>query len=305
METVSYIVAEDETAGIRLDKYISDKLSIITRSQLKARLVKVLVNGIKVKLSKKVSPGDNLQISYSNPPVPDINPENIKLDIIYEDKNVIVINKQAGMVVHPGSGINSGTLVNAILYYIKELKTNFEEELRPGIVHRLDKDTSGVIITAKNPIAHEYLSNQFRKRKTKKIYLSIVKGLPQYSNHTIDTFLTRDFKNRKKFRVSKTTGKRAITEYEILRSYSGYAFLKMKPKTGRTHQLRVHACSISCPMLGDPIYSRTDAGFPNIGLMLHAFKLYIILPGEEKERLFRAPVPERFINFFKSQQSKK
>jgi 23S rRNA pseudouridine1911/1915/1917 synthase len=304
VKIVRHTVDESETAGIRLDKYISDKLLIITRSQLKARLAKVLVNGIQAKLSKKINPGDELEISITAPPHPDISAEDIKLDIIYEDKNVIVINKPQGMVVHPGSGINSGTLINALLFYVKELKANFNEEIRPGIVHRLDKDTSGVIITAKNPFAHEYLSTQFRKRKSKKVYLSIVKGQPQYSNYEIDTFISRDPKNRKRFKVSNNTGKRSVTEYEILRAYNNYTFLRMKPKTGRTHQLRVHACSMGCPILGDPIYSRSDARFPEITLMLHAFKLYIKLPGEDNTRLFRAPIPARFNNFFKLQQNK-
>jgi 23S rRNA pseudouridine1911/1915/1917 synthase len=301
VKTINSIVGENE-GSIRLDRYISENLTILTRSQLKARLVSVHVNGKDAKLSKKVSSGDRLEITYSEPVLPDVKPEKIKLDIIYEDKNVIVINKPQGMVVHPGSGISSGTLVNGLLYYIDDLKRTFNEEIRPGIVHRLDKDTSGVIITAKNPHTHEFLSNQFRKRKTKKIYLSVIKGIPQYSKHVIESLIIRDPRNRKRFRVSSDRGKKAVTAYEIIRSYNNYSFMKMMPATGRTHQLRVHACTIGCPILGDPMYSRPDSKFPEITLMLHAFKLFITIPGEDKPHLFRAPLPNRFISFFKAQK---
>lgn len=297
--TVKYTVGDNEIPGTRLDKFISDSMELLSRSQLKQRIINVLVNGKSVKLSKKINPGDNIEVEYSVPSLPDISPENLCLDIIYEDNNVIVINKPQGLVVHPGSGINSGTLVNGLLYHIKDLKSVFNEHTRPGIVHRLDKDTSGIIITAKNTYAHEYLSAQFRKRKTKKVYLAVVKGRPRFSECRIDTLICRDPKNRKRFRANKISGKRAVTDYEIIRSFSNYTFLKLKPKTGRTHQLRVHTCSIGCPILGDSLYSRPDSNFPKVSLMLHAFKLYINLPGEDNIRMFRAPLPERFKDFFK------
>jgi 23S rRNA pseudouridine1911/1915/1917 synthase len=299
VKTVKYTVDENEKPGMRLDKYISDNMDLISRSQLKQRIVRVLVNGKIVKLSRKINPRDIIEVEYTLPHVPEVKAENIRLDIIYEDENVIVINKPQGMVVHPGSGINSGTLVNGLMYYIRDLQKAFNDEIRPGIVHRLDKDTSGIIITAKNTFSHEYLSVQFRKRKTRKIYLAVVKGLPRLRENTIDTLICRDPRNRKRFRVSSKSGKKAVTEYQVIRTFSDYSFVRLSPKTGRTHQLRVHTGSIGCPILGDSLYSRPDAGFPKITLMLHAFKLYIKLPGEETPRMFRAPVPERFCDFFK------
>ena len=297
------ILANESDQGRRLDAVVAAHLPGCSRS-LAVNLIsnhEVLVDNQAKKPGYRVKDGDKILGRIPAAVPTEYMPEAIPLQILYQDSHIVVINKQAGLVVHPAPGHSSGTLVNALLHHCLDLE-GIGGEIRPGIVHRLDKDTSGVIITAKNPYTHEYLSTQFRKRKVRKIYLSIVKGLPQYSKHKIDTLITRDLKNRKRFAVSKNKGKRAVTEYEILRSYPNCTFLKMEPHTGRTHQLRVHAGSINCPILGDTIYSRTDSRYPDINLMLHAFKLYINLPGEDKIRMFRAPVPERFVDFFNSQK---
>jgi 23S rRNA pseudouridine1911/1915/1917 synthase len=217
------------------------------------------------------------------------------LDILYEDSRVVVLNKPRGMVVHPGSGVRSGTLVQGLLAHAREIAVNFPKEpVRPGIVHRLDKDTSGVIITAKDPESLEYLACQFRGRAVRKVYLAIVKGMPPQLRGTIRGHILRDPRHRKRFVHAETGGKPAETLYKVLSSRDGYSFVVLKPKTGRTHQLRVHMKSVGCPILGDPVYGRKDQSFSQAGLMLHAYSLSLVLPGENQERTFRAPIPPEF-----------
>ncbi len=279
---------------IRVDKYISDN-NILSRSQIKSRNAKVYLKNMEIKFSRKISDGDILEIQWDDPPPMDIFPENIPLDIIYEDKSVIVINKKQGMVVHPANGNYSGTLVQGLLYYFKNLSTNFNNELeRPGIVHRLDKDTSGVIITAKNPEVHEYLSNQFREKTNEKYYLAVVRGYPPKRRGVIDTYITRNPVDRKKFVTHENDGKKAVTEYRVLRNWDKYSLMLLKLNTGRTHQLRVHMVHIGCPIARDPTYGRKDNRFPEITLMLHAWKLKILIPGSDCMMQFKAAIPRRF-----------
>ena len=284
-------------AEIRIDKYISDHAKILTRSQLKARNAKVYINGKEVKLSKTVKINDTIDIEYDSSPEIDIKPEKIDLDIIYEDENIAVINKPQGMVVHPAAGNPGGTLANAFLHYFGE--SDFEkddDDIRPGIVHRLDKDTSGVIITAKNSAAHEFLSHQFRKKKVHKKYLAVVKGKMQSQEGVIETNLARDRNNRKKFQVIVGKGKEALTRFRVLKEFEDSSLVSLEPETGRTHQLRVHMQHCGCPILGDPLYSRKIAKYGEITMMLHAHILIIEIPvyGIKK---FIAPLPERFKKF--------
>ena len=288
-----------ELPEIRIDKYISDYLKILTRSQLKARDAKVYINGKEVKLSKTVKSNDSIDIEYDSAPEIDIKPEKIDLDIIYEDENIAIINKAQGMVVHPAAGNSGGTLVNAFLYHFGD--ADFEkddDDRRPGIVHRLDKDTSGVIITAKNSAAHEFLSHQFRKKRVKKKYLAIVKGKMQMREGVIETNLARDRNNRKKFSVVIGKGKTALTHFRVLKEFEDTSLVSLEPETGRTHQLRVHMQHCGCPILGDPLYSRKIAKYGEITMMLHAHVLIIEIPvyGIKK---FHAPIPERFKKFIK------
>jgi len=279
---------------MRVDKYISDN-NILSRSQIKTRNAKAFLNNVEIKLSRKISNNDVIEVEWDDPPPIDIEPEELPLDIIFEDENVIVLNKKQGMVVHPANGNYTGTLVQGLLYYVKNLSHNFNNELeRPGIVHRLDKDTSGVIITAKNPETHEFLSNQFRDKTNEKFYLAIVRGYPPKRRGKIETFITRNPVDRKKFITHGHEGKLAITEYRILRNWDKYSLVLLRLKTGRTHQLRVHMVHIGCPILGDPIYGRKDNKFPEATLMLHAWKLKIKLPGKEDLSLFKAAIPTRF-----------
>ena len=283
-----------ESLKMRVDKYISDN-DIISRSQIKIRNTRVFLDGEEIKFSRKISHNDILEIEWEDPPPMNIEAENIPLDIIFEDGNVIVLNKEQGMVVHPANGNYTGTLVQGLLYYVKNLSKSFNNELeRPGIVHRLDKDTSGVIITAKNPQTHEYLSNQFRDKTNEKYYLAVVRGYPPKRRGTINTYITRNPGDRKKFITHESLGKNAVTEYRVLRNWDKYTLMLLKLNTGRTHQLRVHMIHIGCPIMGDPIYGRKDNKYPDATLMLHAWKLKINLPGLEDLKLFQAAIPIRF-----------
>jgi len=276
---------------IRIDAYISDRLGLFSRSQVKKRVQKVLLDGREVKLGKSLSPGEVLEIHYTDPPEILLEAEDIALDILYEDANVLVVNKPQGMVVHPGCGNHSGTLVNALLYYCRELASGFSgESLRPGIVHRLDKDTSGVLIAAKNPESLEMLAGQFRSHKTRKTYLALVRGRPEPAAGVIDTLIRRHPRDRKRFAASRRAGKKAVTRYRVLRSFGAFSLVLLRPRTGRTHQLRVHMRHIGCPVLGDSLYGRKEG----LTLMLHAYRLVITLPGESSPRIFKAKLPERF-----------
>ncbi len=198
------------------------------------------------------------------------------------------------MVVHPAEGNYSGTLVNGILYYLKNHSSNFiTEAVRPGIVHRLDKETSGVIIIAKNVESHEYLSEQFRDRTTDKKYLAVLKGRLKKKEGSIDTFIKRDRINRKKFTADTADGKHALTDYKVLKEYDKFSLCLIKLHTGRTHQIRVHMSHLGNPVLGDPVYCRKDRTYPDASLMLHAFVLCIDIPGKGRMQ-FSAALPERF-----------
>jgi len=290
----------DIESPMRADKYIAEHWAILTRSQIKQRQARIEVNGRESKLSKKVSFGDELAIFYQPLEEFNLTPEKIDLDVIFENKDVLVINKPQGLVVHPAAGNFSGTLVHGLLYRYKEeeFAGTFQEESRPGIVHRLDKDTSGVIITAKSVESLNFLAQQFREKTTRKRYVALVKGCYQYQEGRIENYLIRDPHNRKKYtwRDQSGQGKHSITDYKVLKTFDDYSFVSLHPKTGRTHQLRVHSLSLGHPILGDPIYSRRGPNDPD-NLMLHAYSLKIMLPGETQVRHFQAPIPERFRPF--------
>lgn len=288
------IVTETELCGTRIDKYISDFRGIMSRSQLKHRNAAVFIDGKEVKYSHRINEGEQITIEYDDPEESDILPEKMDLDIIYEDENVIVINKKQGIVVHPAEGNYSGTLVNGLIYYLKNHQENFSDEpVRPGIVHRLDKETSGVIIIAKNTETHEYLSQQFRERTTDKKYIAVIKGRIKKKEGKIETYIRRDRINRKKFTTDSSEGKFAVTNYKILKEYDNFSLCLIKLETGRTHQIRVHMSFSGTPVLGDPVYSRKDSKYPDATLMLHSFILSIDIPGRGRMR-FSASLPERF-----------
>jgi 23S rRNA pseudouridine1911/1915/1917 synthase len=282
--------------GLRLDRFVAERLAVLSRSQLKTRGLTARVNGKAVKLSRLLFTGDRLEIEWNAPEPSELEPQDIPLTVLYEDERVVVVDKEQGLVVHPGAGNRSGTLANALLFRRLERGSQTRPELgfRPGIVHRLDKDTSGVLIAAYDDASLAFLSDQFKARTTRKTYIAVVAGSPPADKGTISTMIARDPRDRKRFAVSEKQGKAALTLYRVLERFSGYAFIALRPKTGRTHQLRVHLRHLGCPILGDPIYGRKDALFPKATLMLHAFRLRISLPGAEKPSTFTAPVPERF-----------
>lgn len=298
-------VPRDFSGSERLDKYIASLQDGMNRSKLKTSATEITVNGKNAKLSSKVKADDVIEIQWDENIPDDILPEDIPLNIIYEDGNVTVVNKAQGMVTHPAAGNWSGTLVNALLFHWKRgaVGQTFGGDIsktlqnrRPGIVHRLDKDTSGIIITAKNTDAEEWLQTQFLTKNLCKEYILIAKGRPKKPSGDIQTYIIRDPNDRKKFKTGDASsgGKFARTLYKCIAYYGNYSLIRVRLKTGRTHQIRVHMKSIGCPILGDPIYSKTDSLFPNATLMLHSRELDIRLPGEDEYTRFKAEVPERF-----------
>jgi 23S rRNA pseudouridine1911/1915/1917 synthase len=294
----------------RLDKYIASLPDGMNRSKLKSGVTEILLNGKKSKLSQKINGGDVIDITWEDN-IPDyIEPEDIPLDIIYEDENVTVVNKKQGMVTHPACGNWNGTLVNALLFHwgresIKQIKDGNEQKIlefrRPGIVHRLDKETSGIVITAKNRDTEEFLGEQFRNKKLRKEYILIVKGRPPEKAGDIRTQIIRDPKDRKRFKAVTDTneGKYARTIYHCISSYGNYTLVRVRLKTGRTHQIRVHMKFLGCPIVGDSIYNKVDPIFPDATLMLHSKLLQIQLPGQENPKTFITKTPERFIELEK------
>ncbi len=303
-------VPADYNKSERLDKFIASLPNGMNRSKLKSGVTEILINGKKSKLSSKINANDVIDIEWEDNIPENIEPEDIPLDIIYEDDNVTVVNKKQGMVTHPACGNWNGTLVNALLYHwgreaVKQIKEGSEQKIlelrRPGIVHRLDKETSGIIITAKNRETEEFLSEQFRKKTLRKEYILIVKGRPPEVAGDIRTFIIRDPKERKRFKAVDDTsqGKYARTLYHCIASYGNYTLVRVRLKTGRTHQIRVHMKYLGCPIVGDPVYNKVDPIFPDATLMLHSRLLQITLPGEYKPRTFIAKTPERFIDLQK------
>lgn len=315
MKTAMARVEDARIVGTRLDVFLADAMGLFSRSQARIRVANVRVNGKTARLSRKVKLGDEILVEYADAPPLAALPEELPLDILFENDDVIVVNKPQGMVVHPGSGNPTGTLVNALLFHCGELGRNFAgETVRPGIVHRLDKDTSGVLISAKNPRAHEFLAAQFAARKTRKRYTAILRGCPRPAQGKVETRIMRDPVSRKKFICTESGGRIALTYYAVLRVFEApessdakgaslYAYAALRPRTGRTHQLRVHMRHIAAPILGDPLYGRQDPLFAGATLMLHAHRLGIIIPGETKPREFTAPLPSRFRDALTTLQS--
>ena len=293
MPCFSCVINEDFSVLPRLDRYVSENLKLLSRSQIKARELKAKVNDKDVKFSHLVKKGDKLDLNWSNAPPVELLPQDIPIEIVYEDEKQIVINKEQGMVVHPGAGNRQGTLANALYFRRLKKSASSSEGLRPGIVHRLDKDTSGLIIAAFDEETHAFLAEQFKMRKVQKYYIAIVHGAPKEIKGRIETFIARDQKDRRRFIVA-ANGRNSVTAYKIIKNWNKYSLLLLRPRTGRTHQLRVHLRHIGCPILGDPIYSSADKLFPDASLMLHSKKLVITLAGEKEERVFSLPVPDRF-----------
>lgn len=281
----------EENIESRLDVYLS---SILDESRTRIQdLIKsgnILVNGLKIKGSYKLVKGDELTVNIPELKELDIKPQNIKLDIVYEDKYLLVVNKPAGMIVHPAKGHVDGTLVNALLYNIKDL-SGINGTLRPGIVHRLDKDTSGLIIVAKDDKTHQLLTDMFKNKEIEKIYYAIIKMDLKKESGRIETYIGRDKKDRKKMSVN-SEGKFAITNFERIDHNAKYSLLKINLETGRTHQIRVHMSHFFAPIIGDSVYGRKDEFNRQ---MLHAYSLKFRHPITKKDMYITSRLHNDFI----------
>lgn len=289
LETVT---AEAEDAGTRADVFLAAKLGV-SRSNMQKLLEDGRVKrGEKIiKANYKVRAGEMFVVDIPEPEPIEAVPENIPLDIIYEDDDVVVLNKARGMVVHPAPGNYTGTLVNALLYHCSNL-SGINSAIRPGIVHRLDKDTSGIMIVAKNDAAHISLSQQIRSKTAVRTYLAVVRGNIKTDSGTIETQIARDKTDRKKMAVVKEGGRDAITDYEVLERFGKYTLVRCKLRTGRTHQIRVHMEYLGYPLVGDPKYSPMKTPFGIKGQALHSHTLEFTHPRTGERMKFEAPLPE-------------
>ncbi len=286
------ITAETEDAGTRADVFLAAKMGV-SRSNMQKLLEDGRVKrGEKIiKANYKVRAGEMFVVDIPEPEPIEAVPENIPLDIIYEDDDVVVLNKARGMVVHPAPGNYTGTLVNALLYHCSNL-SGINSAIRPGIVHRLDKDTSGIMIVAKNDAAHISLSQQIQSKTAVRTYLAVVRGNIKTDSGTIETQIARDKTDRKKMAVVKEGGRDAITDYEVLERFGKYTLVRCKLRTGRTHQIRVHMEYLGYPLVGDPKYSPMKTPFGIKGQALHSHTLEFTHPRTGERMKFEAPLPE-------------
>lgn len=295
MQEELFHVSENES-DIRIDCYLSGKLPDISRSYIQ-KLIKekqVYVNDKSVKANYKSCSGDTVKIIVPELTEPDILPENIPLDILYEDPDILVINKPKGMVVHPSAGHYTGTLVNALMYYCKEDLSGINGVMRPGIVHRIDMDTTGSLLVCKNDIAHQNMAKQFKVHDMNRVYLAIVHGVIKEDEGTIEGPIGRHPIDRKKMSINYKNGKPAITHFRVLKRFSNYTYVECRLETGRTHQIRVHMASIHHPLLGDSVYGPAKCPFKLQGQTLHAKILGIHHPITGEYMEIDAPLPKYF-----------
>jgi len=292
MSLLKKIKVNIKDVGKRIDIYITENTEY-SRSNVQ-RLInkeKIIVNGKIPKISYKIQENDEINIKEEKPKDIELEAQDIPLDILYEDTDIIIVNKEKGMVVHPANGNLDGTLVNAIMSICKESLSGIGGEIRPGIVHRLDKDTSGVIVVAKNDKAHINMSEQIKKHEVEKTYIALVRGFVKENEATINMPIGRSTKDRKKMAVNQK-GKNAITHFKVIERYGDYTLLEVKIETGRTHQIRVHLAEIGYPVIGDEVYSNGKNKWDIKGQCLHAKSLKFKHPINGKEMFIEAPLPE-------------
>lgn len=292
-ETIT-VQANENDKGKRIDSFLNEVIEDATRSYIQKIIDGgyVEITGKKTtKSGNKLKGTETIVVNLPEDETLDLIPEDIPLEIIYEDSDIVIINKAPNMVVHPAHGNYNGTLVNALLYHIKDLST-INGVIRPGIVHRLDKDTSGVIVVAKHDEAHTTLSDMFKEKTLEKTYVCIAKGIFKDKSGRIETLIGRDPRDRKKMAVVTENGKIAISNYEVLDESKNYSLVKVRIETGRTHQIRVHMKSLNHPILGDATYGNSTDGIAR--QMLHAYRLKFTHPISKKEMVVTAPIPEDF-----------
>ena len=293
----SYLVPE-EFQGERIDKYLSEACCGLTRSYLQKLLKSQLVevDGKAVKNSYRVSSGETVELEVPEAVEPEIEAEPIPLDILYEDKDIILINKPKGMVVHPAAGHYSQTLVNGLMYHCRGELSGINGVMRPGIVHRIDMDTTGVLIVCKNDFAHNSIAEQLKVHSITRKYYAIVHGVIGEDEGTVDAPIGRHPVDRKKMSINYKNGKHAVTHYRVLERFKQFTYVECQLETGRTHQIRVHMASLNHPLLGDSVYGPSKCPFKLQGQTLHAGVLGIIHPRTGEYMEFSAPLPEYFEN---------
>lgn len=294
-EQIFAVLPEQE--GKRIDAFVCEQLDGITRSMVQNWIEQghvTLASGKTIKKNYKVNAGDEVIVQMPEPQSVEIEPENIPIDIVYEDEDIIVVNKARGMVVHPAVGNWNGTLVNALMYHCGDRLSGINGEIRPGIVHRIDKDTSGLLVVAKNDLAHQSLAEQIACHSAAREYQAIVVGAPREDQGTIDQPIGRHKIDRKKMAILPD-GRHAVTHYQVLKRFRGYSLLAFQLETGRTHQIRVHMASIGHPIIGDPLYGLKKDRFSSLdGQCLHAWRLSLDHPRTGERMVFEAPLPEYF-----------
>lgn len=291
----------ESQAGIRIDKFLSDELPELSRSYIQ-KLIKeeeITVNGKKIKANYKVNENDVVVINQPELKEPDILAENIPLDILYEDSDLLIINKPKGMVVHPSAGHYSGTLVNALMYYCKEDLSGINGVMRPGIVHRIDMDTTGSLLVCKNDFTHQNLAEQLKVHSIRRIYHAIVHGVIKEDEGTINAPIGRHPIDRKKMSINHKNGKEAVTHFKVIQRFRDYTYIQCQLETGRTHQIRVHMASIKHPLLGDAVYGPARCPFKLQGQTLHAKIIGITHPRTGEYLEADAPLPEYFTSLLK------
>lgn len=291
----------ESQSGIRIDKFLSDELPEMSRSYIQ-KLIKeeqVTVNGKIVKANYKLSADDFVVVCQPELKEPDILAEDIPLDILYEDEDFLVINKPKGMVVHPSAGHYSGTLVNALMYYCKDDLSGINGVMRPGIVHRIDMDTTGSLLVCKNDFSHQHIAQQLKEHSIRRVYHAIVHGVIEEEDGTVDAPIGRHPIERKKMSINYKNGKEAVTHYKVIQRFKNYTYIQCQLETGRTHQIRVHMASIKHPLLGDQVYGPQKNPFKLQGQTLHAKIMGITHPRTNEYIEADAPLPEYFQKLLK------
>ncbi len=303
METYSFII-EPEDAGERIDTYLGRVIDNVSRSYIQ-KLIKegrVQIDGKPLK-KKNIRLEEEMEVSIEvpEPEKLKVEPENIPVEIVYEDESLMIVNKPQGMVVHPAPGNYSGTLVNALMYHAENL-SSINGVIRPGIVHRIDKDTSGILMIAKDNQAHNSLAHQLKEKTTKRVYVAIVHGRLKQDEGTIDAPIARHPKDRLKMAVVQG-GREAVTHYKVIKAYKNYSIVELRLETGRTHQIRVHMAHIGHPLLGDPVYGKKQEKIKHDGQLLHAKMLGFIHPRTEEYMEFDSELPAYFVDIINKIES--